>query len=223
MGKATLIVANGTIDLASYDDRTTLEDLARDLDAVRRRPGLRTASCHTCGECCGDLIPVLGVDLVPLSRALGGDVDSICRTHLALPERPDVARRREAIRTLARDAKIDLTTASLVYEYNNAEPVTFQRHASEVCMLQCDLLCRIYGRHPLACRLYLCNMGERLSVLYENIVRQGVWHSYAALGWIGEGDIAHNPFLGGATASEVRLVDFDVDVSTALESLFFYF
>jgi hypothetical protein len=66
-------------------------------------------------------------------------------------------------------------------------------------------------------------MGERLSVLYENIIRQGIWHSYLKLGWISEDALAHNPFLGAGTPADVHLRDFDVDLTPALESLFFYF
>ena len=210
-----------SIELEGYDPTDTLEDLIWALDAARRTPGLRTASCHLCGECCGDLVPVLGIDLLPLSRRIGAD--ALYGSVLTLPDRPDMRERRESIASLTRDSEMEATTASLIYEYNNAEPVTFRRHANGVCTLQHNLLCTIYGGHPTACRFYLCNMAERLSVLYENVVRQGVWHSYVTLGWISESDVPHNPFLGASSCADVRLSTFDVDLSGALEALFFYF
>lgn len=216
-----LEIVDRSIELRDYDDDASLADLIESVDKVRTRPGLRTATCHLCGECCGDLVPLFGIDIEPLSRRLGCSVDTLMEQVLLLPEMPDVEERRSAIEALSRD--MDASTAALVYEYNAAEPLTFRRRESGACKLQNQLLCTIYGDHPTACRLYVCNMGERLSVLYENVVRQGIWHSYSVVGWVSETDIAHNPFLGRQDATEVRLASFDVDLSSALESLFFYF
>ena len=66
-------------------------------------------------------------------------------------------------------------------------------------------------------------MADKLSVLQEQIVRQGIWHSYVELRWIEAESIAHNPFLEASGYGEVMISDFDVDLSEALERLFFYF
>ena len=211
------------IELQHYEPHATVEDLIAALEAIRRRPGLRTATCHLCGECCGDLVPVLGIDIDPLCRRLDCNRETLFAHVLTLPEPPDLEERHGAIESLRRDFDLARETATLLYEYNNAEPLTFQRHASGVCTLQHKLLCTIYGSHPTACRFYLCNMGDRLSALYENIVRQGVWHSYVEAGWVPATDVSHNPFLHAHTLSTLTLEAFDVDLSAAMESLFFYF
>lgn len=216
-----LEIIDRSIELTDYDHDASLAELIASLEALRTRPGLRTAACHLCGECCSDLIPLFGIDIEPLSRRLRCSVESLMERVLVLPQQPDLDARRTAIQALSRD--MENASAALVYEYNAAEPLTFRRRDSGTCKLQDRLLCTIYGDHPTACRFYLCNMGERLSVLYENVVRQGIWHSYAVVGWIDEAEIAHNPFVGARDASEVRLDSFDVDLSSALESLFFYF
>lgn len=218
-----LRIENGRIELGDYHPSASLGDLIDDLDVVRTTEGLRTSSCHVCGECCADLIPLFGMDLVSLAKRFDMSLDTLVETTLVLPEKPDLTERREAIASLARDSGTDTTTAALLFEFNSAEPITFQRSANGVCLLQKNLLCTIYGDHPVACRFYQCTMAERLSVLYENVVRQGIWHSYAVLGWIDEAEISHNPFVGAGSVGEIPLDRFDVDLSEALEALFFYF
>ena len=122
-----------------------------------------------------------------------------------------------------RDHGFDRTTASLLFEYNQAEPVKLRKGPDGACMFLKDNLCSIYDARLYTCGLYVCNMADSLSVLQEQIVRQGIWHSYYVLGWIDAGAIGHNPFLGAAGYEEVKIKDFDFDLTDAMEKLFFYF
>ncbi|MBT3275206.1 MAG: hypothetical protein HN368_18775, partial [Spirochaetales bacterium] len=120
----------------------------------------------------------------------------------------------------------DKTTAALLYEYNQAEPITLRKGTSGTgasCMFLEDKLCSIYQARLYTCGLYICTMADKLSILQEQIVRQGIWHSYFQLGWVAESEIGHNPFLKGGSYSRILLSAFDFDLTSALEKLFFYF
>lgn len=54
------------------------------------------------------------------------------------------------------------------------------------------------------------------------IVRLGTWHAYHELGWIGNEEMRHNPFLRSDSYEAVLLRDVDIDIGDPLE-LFFYF
>ena len=113
-------------------------------------------------------------------------------------------------------------TATLLYEFNVAEPITYRKNFG-ACVFLLNGFCTNYEGRAYTCSLYVCNMGERLSALQERIVRQGIWHSYAVAGLIQVEEIQHNPFVGHESYDTVPIRGFDVDLSDALESLFFYF
>jgi Fe-S-cluster containining protein len=207
-----LAVQGERIELLGYGKGATLSGLAEAVEAIRVTPGLITASCRGCGGCCAEAIPVLGLDL-------GGGRGAYS---LALPGPPDRAERRHAVEQLAAEHELSREQAALLYDHNNAEPITLSRSCGRCDNLSVGL-CTIYGRRPYACRLYVCNMGERLEGVYEGIVALGTWHAYHVLGWIDEGDIAGNPFLGAGGYHEVPVEAFEANLRSALESLFFYF
>jgi hypothetical protein len=213
-----------TIEIASYSDDATLEELRERVDTFRVQKGLKTAGCAGCGECCFyENLPVLGFDLRNIRDFLGVDDETLFSKYLELPERPTEADREQSIEQMKRDHGFDDTTARLLYEYNQSEPVRLRKSAAGSCMFLEDNLCTIYQARLYTCGLYVCNMADKLSVLQEQIVRQGIWHSYHVLGWIGAGSIAHNPFLDADGYGDVPVKAFDFDLSDALEQLFFYF
>jgi Fe-S-cluster containining protein len=213
-----------TIEMVSYSDDATLAELRSELDAFRDRPGLKTATCAGCGECCYyETLPVLGYDLESIRGFLNVDDSSLFANYLELPEQPSAQQRTKSIDEMIRDHKFESTTASLLYEYNQAEPIKLRKNPHGSCMFLEDDLCAIYQARLYTCGLYVCNMADRLSVLQEQIVRQGIWHSYHVLGWIDADLIGHNPFLHASGYGEVLIKDFDFDLSEAIEKLFFYF
>ena len=216
-------VSNDTIELESYSDNTTLVELAAGLEDFRRTCNLKTTHCRGCGECCGDDIPVLGFDIPRLMEGTSLSIDDLKLSVLTMPEAPDLQSREKAIRELARAHDFSRLNATLLYEYNNSEPVTLARGDDGTCLFLKNKLCTKYDHRPYACGLYLCNMGEKLAFLHEMIVRQGTWHMYSVLGWIPEEAIGHNPFMRASSYTELRVKDFDVDLRSALEALFFYF
>ncbi|HET6487752.1 MAG TPA: hypothetical protein VFH83_15095, partial [Spirochaetia bacterium] len=131
--------------------------------------------------------------------------------YLRLPERPDLQKRRKGIRDLRETFGVPTRTATALYEYNNADPVCIAKADSGDCLFIREGLCAQYAVRPLVCRLYHCRLGEKLSALNEAIIGQGVWHSYCALGWIDEKEIAHNPFVGASDYQRIRLDAFDRD------------
>jgi len=220
----SLEVRDGTIELASYSEEATLPELRDAVESFRIEKGLKTDRCAGCGECCYyETLPVLGHDLEAIKEFLQVDDDELFSSYLELPDQPDIHDRRKAISELIRDNKLDATTAALLYEYNNSEPISLRKGPDGSCKFLKDNFCSIYGARLYTCGLYICTAGEKLSVLQEQIVRQGTWHSYCIMGWIGSDDIAHNPFLGHASLDTVTLASFDMDMQDALESLFFYF
>lgn len=219
-----LEVQGRTIEIISYSEDATLEELRSKVDTFRVQPGLKTAGCAGCGECCFyENLPVLGYDLQAIKEFLNVEDADLFERYLNAPEKPSQSERGKSIEEMMRDHGFDRTTASYLYEYNQAEPVTLRKSAAGSCMFLEDNLCTIYQARLYTCGLYICNMAEKLSVLQEQIVRQGVWHSYAVLGWIQPDAISHNPFLGSEGYGDVLIRDFDVDLTDAIEKLFFYF
>jgi Fe-S-cluster containining protein len=218
----SLTVDDGRIELLDYSPSTSLTDLADGLNEFRAQPGLMTGFCAMCARCCYDTIPLFGYD-VPALQALAAERGELWADYVVLPAAPDVAARRRAIKELERDNGMNRAEATLIYEANSAEPITLARNGLGGCRFLDGALCSIYPRRPFACRLYLCNMGERLEALYESIVTQGVWHSYRVMGWIPEEEIPHNPFVAAQSFAEVALESFESDLAAVAEELFFYF
>lgn len=217
------IAENEEIELKAYDPETTLAELVEALEAFRLTCSFKTIDCKGCGDCCSDNIPVLGLDLQLLQDGLSISFEQASDSILTLPEKPNIASRRKAIKEMSQSASITILEATLQYEYNNAEPLILAKKGSGKCCFLENSLCSKYMIRPYSCGLYLCNMGERLSFIEEMIIRQGTWHAYYKLGWIGEQDISHNPFLKAASYEKLLLADFDFNLESALEQLFFYF
>jgi Fe-S-cluster containining protein len=232
------ITDNEEIELKSYDPDATLAELATELESFRLTCSLKTSECKGCGECCGDNIPVLGLDIPRLLEGLDMSFEQAIQSILVLPGNPDMAFRRKAIREMAAAASITPLEAALLFEYNNAEPIILAKQvkqsnqpgqsesdgeASAVCCFLHKNLCSRYTIRPYSCGLYLCNMGQRLSYLQEMVIRQGTWHAYYKLGWIDAEDISHNPFLKADSYDKLPIADFEFNFENALEQLFFYF
>lgn len=244
------ITEDEEIELKFYDPNVTLSELAAALEAFRLTCGLKTSECKGCGECCSDDIPVLGLDISTILKGMNISFEQAIQSTLVLPEKPDVAFRRKAILEMAQSTSITPLEATLLFEYNNAEPIILSRKAEhptqsvqdgqanqptrpeqsvqsgevrEVCCFLEDNLCSRYSIRPYSCGLYLCNMGERLSYIQEMIIRQGTWHAYYKLGWINEDEIAHNPFLKADSYDKLLVADFEFKLENTLEQLFFYF
>lgn len=220
------------IELKYYDPDTTLTELAMELEAFRLTCGLKTSECKGCGECCSDDIPVLGLDIPAILEGMHISFEQAIQSTLVLPEKPDMAFRRKAILEMAQSASIKPLEATILFEYNNAEPIILARKtrqpiqsgaAPEVCCFLENNLCSQYTIRPYSCGLYLCNMGERLSYIQEMIIRQGTWHAYYKLGWINEHEIAHNPFIKADSYDKLLVADFEFNLKNTLEQLFFYF
>lgn len=218
-----LTVEHATVELRSYEPSDTVADLSRAMDEARRRPGLKSRWCYGCGECCSDPVPVLGTDLHRLPTITGLSRLEYLQERADLPEPPDLEARERGIRRLERDFHLSLHTATLLYEHNHAEPIALKRSNEGRCLLLSDDLCGALEERVFVCGLYICTMAPRLEALYDQIVRQGVWHSYQLLGWIPADSLRHNPFLGSSNYGEVPLHALDYDLSEALDVLFFYF
>lgn len=218
----SLAVDNDRIELLDYSDAATLVELAESLNRFCAQPALVTGFCASCARCCYDAIPLFGYDLEALQRLAAGRGQQLA-DYVVLPAPADAAARRRAIAELERDNGMNRAEATLIYEANAAEPITPARNGLGGCRFLDGALCSIYPLRPFACRLYLCNMGERLEALYDSIVTQGVWHSYHVMGWIAAEEIAHNPFLAAQGFDEVAIESFESDLTAAAEELFFYF
>jgi Fe-S-cluster containining protein len=201
---------NGIIELISYSDCALLGELIYEVEFRRTASRLGT-ECEFCGKCCYDPVPLTGADLA----VFGEDFYQI-------PSVPSPRTREENISRIKLEHKVDQKTASLLYEYNSGDPVTPKRKSDGGCVKLQGSRCMIYEKRPIACRFYNCIMGENLEILYENIIRQGIWHSYYVLGKIPAESIPDNPFIRG-TFDRIPLKLFNSDISGALESLFSWF
>jgi len=217
------IAENEEIELKAYDPKTTLKELSNSLEAFRLTCSFKTIDCKGCGECCSDNIPVLGLDLKILQEGLDMGFELASQSFLTLPEKPDMRVRHKSIKEMSQSAAITTLESTLLYEYNNAEPVILTKQSSGECCFLENKLCSKYLIRPYSCGLYLCNMGEKLSYIEEMIIRQGTWHAYYKLGWISQKEISHNPFLKADTYDKLLLADFDVNLENTMEQLFFYF
>lgn len=211
------------IELAGYDGGTTLTELVDALEGFRLKNALKTRNCKGCGQCCKDNIPVLGLDLSVMAGEPPFTAEGLRDGCVVLPEEPDLEARRKSLLELQRTNGLTKLEASLIYEYNNSEPLILAKQEDGACLFLKDRLCSVYGRRPYSCGLYLCNMGERLSYIQEMIIRQGTWHAYQLLGWVAAEEISHNPFLRASSYDELLVKDFDFGLENALEQLFFYF
>jgi len=214
---------NDEIELEYYSEDATLAELNETLESLRLECGLKTSQCKGCGECCSDNIPVLGADLKALLDGLGMSFEQAAEEILILPEKPDIASRKKAIKEMSKAAGISRLESALLYEYNNAEPIILAKQDSGECCFLSNKLCSKYLIRPFSCGLYLCNMGEKLSYLQEMIIRQGTWHAYYKMGWIEKEEILHNPFLKTEDYNKLLVSDFDFNLRNTLEQLFFYY
>ena len=218
-----LVVLDETIELKGFSDDSTLQDLVHGTESIRLSKGLKTRHCYACGICCKEPIPVLGYDLERLTQRQGVSAEMLTQRYLELPQAPDSSERKQAILSLQKEHSFSDLEATLVYEFNSAEPVILKRQDTGSCIFLENNLCTIYEDRPFICRLYLCNMAENLSILYETIATQGTWFTYSRLGWIPEEEIHHNPYLDASGYDRVRLSAFRFDLKSALEKIFFYF
>lgn len=216
-------VEKRTIELVEYSEDTTLNELVDGLETFRLENSLKTRNCQGCGKCCKDNIPVLGLDLAVIPGGLSVIGVESRESCVVMPERPDIEARRKALNELERTNKLTKLEASLIYEYNNSEPLILAKQQGGACLFLKSKLCSVYGARPYSCGLYLCNMGERLSYIQEMIIRQGTWHAYQLLGWVSIEEISHNPFLKASSYDELLIRDFEFGLENALEQLFFYF
>jgi len=218
-----LCVADGKIELAGFSPEESVAALARAVEEFRLHQDLKTRYCCGCGGCCDQAIPVLGLDLPALSAATGLAPERVAGELFDLPAVPTAQERRRAIRDMVRQNGFTEEQAALLYDHNRAEPIILKSKRDGTCIFLRGRLCSIYESRPFMCRLYLCNMGEELSVLYEKIIGQGIWHAYARMGWIDESELGSNPFVGRSSYEEVLLGEFEADLSGAAEKLFFFF
>ena len=140
-----------------------------------------------------------------------------------MPPAPDLELRARAVRDMSRNMNIPEAESAVLYEFNQADPVTTVRHDDGTCVFLDNRICTVYESRFFVCRLYVCTMGTRLSTLQENIVTQGTWHAYSRLGWVPEEQIAHNPFAGAATYDDVDLGAFEALGPKSPQELFFFF
>ena len=216
-------VIDKKIELMSYSSNDTLVDLARSLEKFRLSQDLKTRYCYNCGECCNQPIPVMGYDFDALSKATGYGKDDLVRNVLRLPDPPDPAQRKKAVEDLKLQHNFSELEATLLYEYNQSEPIILDRKEDGACVFLNGKLCTIYENRPYMCWLHLCNMGDKLEIMYEMIIGQGIWLAYHKMGWVDAEELTHNPFLVSRSYEDVRMADFEFDLEAAREKLFFYF
>jgi Fe-S-cluster containining protein len=218
-----LVVKDDLIELKEFSDDSTLQDLVEGTEKIRLSEGLKTQHCYAFGMCCKEPIPVLGYDFDRLTKRLDVSEETLKEGYLELPEAPEPSERIRAIRSLRQEHDFSDREATLVYEFNTAEPVILKRSAQGSCIFLENNLCTIYEDRPFICKLYLCNMAENLSNLYETITTQGTWYTYSRLGWIAKEEIRHNPYLKAEGYGGVYLKSLRFDLKNALEKIFFYF
>jgi len=217
-----LRVLKGKLELAGHSADATLADLVESIEAFLAAPGHAKLACRMCGECC-DRPPVLGLDMKMLSWREGIPLRDWAALHVPPPVFPDLSARNTGIEELHRQTGLSETEATVLYEFNNSEPMTFIVGENGRCLYQKENLCADFSRRAFICGLYLCSFGEKLQALEEMIVCQGTWHAWALLGAVPEELIKHNPFLRAESYGDVKIKDFEFGFEKAREQLFIYF
>ena len=228
--RVSLRLDGSRIELAGYEPEATVRELIEEIERFRlRRTELITARCAGCGLCCNQRIPVFAEDMERLC-GLRPELETPEERRafldgvLEYPEPPDMDAREQGVRDMVRDMGMTIPEATAIYEYNQAEPIFLRHGADDRCVFLRERMCTIYGYRPITCRFYVCNMGDRLSVLQERMVTEGSWHAYRALGWTGGVDLSHNAFADAGSAWDLRCRRFEPDADPAeAEKLFFYF
>lgn len=210
------------LELLDCSDDATLADLADTIELFIADKKAGEVCCKCCGECCCRA-PVLGLDMIIAARREGMSVREWAEKRLLPPVFPDLAARIKLIAEFIQQTGLPELEATVLYEYNQSEPLSFLQTEAERCAYQKNNLCSIYADRPFVCRLYLCAFGERLQSLEEMIVAQGTWHAWSLLGGVPEEMIAHNPFLKAETYSDLLIRDFEFKFDEALEELFSFF
>ena len=222
-----LVLEKDKIELEEYSEDATLQELSDEVESFRLTNNLKTRYCKGCGECCNQPIPVMGLDIIKIQRKAGLKLDEIMEKHVVLPRKPDIRSRNAGIGDFVKTCNLSFIEAAMLYEYNQCEPLILPRKGDGTCSFLDNAtgLCTIYGQEyrPFTCNLYICTMGDELSMIQEMIVRQGTWHAYSLLGWISAGEISHNPFLNADSYDKVYIKDFKFNSKEAIEQLFFYF
>ena len=223
-----LILKENKIELAEYSVDATIQELSDAVELFRLHDTkLKTRSCKGCGECCNQPIPVLGLDLLKIQKTTGLTLNEILEKYIVLPQKPNIDARKSSIKDFIKMCDVSLTEAAALYEYNECEPLILPRKEDGTCVFLDNAtgLCTIFGQviRPFTCELYICTMGDELSITQEMIVRQGTWHAYYLLGWINKEEIFHNPFLNADNYDKVYIKDFEFNCKKAAEKLFFYF
>lgn len=228
--RVRLVAGDGRIELAEYASGATVRNLVDEIERFRLgRTELITARCAGCGECCNQRIPVFAEDMGRLcasrpSLGQGPERQAFLDGALDYPRPPDMAARAAGIRDMIRDMGMSAQEATSIYEFNQSEPIVLRHGEDGMCAFLRDGSCTIYPFRTLTCRLYVCNMGERLSVLQERIVTEGTWHAYEALGWTRSADLSHNAFTGAGSHWDLELSAFEPEGDRSdPEKLFFYF
>jgi Fe-S-cluster containining protein len=216
-----LKLVKGRLELREYSADSSLADLLGATETFVSALKKRSVQCRMCGECCSRE-PVLGLDMEILAGQEGIGVREWAAAHLMQPEFPDLAAREKLIREFCRQTGMSELESTVLYEYNQSEPLSFKQDETERCFYQKDGRCSNYANRPFICRLYLCRFGDRLQELTEMIVAQGTWHAWSLLGAVPEELIRHNPFAGRESYSDVLLKDFETGFAGTGE-LFFYF
>ena len=220
-----LDVVDSKIELVDYSLDASLQELSNEVNSFRLTNDLKTRNCKGCGECCNQPIPVLGLDLINIQKATGMQFNDVLKKYIVLPNKPDLKERYKGIKDFVRTCGLDETKAAIMYEYNQCEPLILPRRKDGTCEFldQATGLCGIFSYRPFTGGLYLCTMGDELSMIQEMVVRFGTWHAYSMLGWISKEEISYNPFLKVNSYDKVYIKDFYFNPEEALEKLFFYF
>ncbi len=216
------LVQKGKLDLTGDVGDATLADLLAESEAFVAALKKQSVQCRMCGECC-HRAPVLGLDILAMAGEAITDAAQWAKEHLLLPDPPDLIARQKGIAELMRQSNMTEHDASVLYEYNQSEPISFLQNESDRCVHQRGNLCGVYAQRPFVCRLYLCRFGERLQDLLEIVVTQGTWHAWAVLGVVPMEAIAHNPFAGKQGYDQVKLKEFEFGLEEAMGELFSFF
>jgi Fe-S-cluster containining protein len=193
------------IEVEKYSEDCTVEEYANNLTERINKVNI----CERCGNCCFDIIPIIGYEIRRIMEIMNIKTISQEFYYLVLPNKPNVAGKNNSIHDLMKTYNLSESIATILYEYNNVEPITMNKNKDGQCLSITDDKCAKYKIRPLICRLYHCNLGNKVSALNELIINQGIWHSYYIMEWIKEKDISHNPFIKGNNLEEVLLKDFD--------------